>query len=275
MFTLRDGRNYLYAWDLNRQIMVDDPSITEVHFSNRTDDRSLVVEVKDEDGLRVANIPNIILQQPWDIIAYAYCPDSYTKIEEVLEVKARPKPDDYIYTETEVYTVEEYLARAIDEAKASGEFNGEKGDKGDPGERGPQGPTGPQGPQGEPGAKEVFYFDASAVGASWTSVPDDFVAVLDRLKNGEHIAVYIRDLYAYAAADITVAVNNTVYFILHYSDWLDNKTKVIQYIANLHNGQWNIKAEKKQSFNYATEDFVTQAIQTALSGIAQAEGGAY
>ena len=99
MFTIRDGRDYLYAWDLDRQIIVDDPSITEVHFSNRTDDNSLVVEVKDEDGLRVANIPNILLQQPWDIIAYAYCPDSYTKMEEVLEVKDRPKPADYIYTE--------------------------------------------------------------------------------------------------------------------------------------------------------------------------------
>ena len=148
MFTLRDGRDYLYTWDLNRQVIVEDPSITEVHFCNRTDDCALVVEVKDEDGLRVADIPNIILQQPWDIRVYAYCTGSYTRVEEVLKVKARCKPADYVYTETEVYTVEEHVARAIDEAKANGEFKGDKGDKGDPG---PQGPQGPQGEKGEPG----------------------------------------------------------------------------------------------------------------------------
>ena len=45
---------------------------------------------------------------------------------------------------------------ALAQAKASGEFDGEKGDKGETGEVGPQGPkgdTGPAGPQGEPGAK--------------------------------------------------------------------------------------------------------------------------
>lgn len=153
MFTLRDGRDCLYAWDLNRQVIVEDPSITEVHFCNRTDDSALVVKVKDEDGLRVADIPNIILQQPWDIRVYAYCTDSYTKVEEVLEVKARCKPADYVYTETEIHTIEEHLARAIDEAKANGEFNGDKGEKGDPGETGPQGPQGEKGEPGEQGPK--------------------------------------------------------------------------------------------------------------------------
>lgn len=69
----------------------------------------------------------------------------------------RKKPSNYIYTETEKYTVSEMLKDALEEAKASGEFKGDKGDKGDKGEPGPAGPqgekgdTGSQGPQGEPG----------------------------------------------------------------------------------------------------------------------------
>lgn len=97
MFYLTDGREHLYQWDLNRQITVEDPDVTEVHFCNRTDDCSLVVEVKNG----VANIPNILLQETWNIRVYAYC-NEYTKIEEVFKVKPRTKPADYVYTETEV-----------------------------------------------------------------------------------------------------------------------------------------------------------------------------
>lgn len=156
MFLLEDGREHLFQWDLNRRLQVEDPTITEVHFCNRTDDCALVVKTYTDDtydGKTYADIPNVILQQPWDIRAYAYCTDGFTKIEEVFEVKARTKPTDYVYTETEIHTIEEHLARAIDEAKANGEFNGEKGDKGDPGEPGPQGPKGDKGDTGEQGPK--------------------------------------------------------------------------------------------------------------------------
>lgn len=113
MFTLVDGRNELYQWDLNRQIAVNDADVTEVHFCNRTDDCSLVVEVKNG----VADIPNILLQETWDIRVYAYCTE-YTKIEERFKVKARTKPSDYIYTETEVKTIEA-IEQRINDLEAS------------------------------------------------------------------------------------------------------------------------------------------------------------
>ena len=128
---------------MNRQVIVDDPTITEVHFSNGLDDYSLVVKVADGK----ANIPNVLLQNSFDIKVFAYDGES-TRYDAVFEVKAKARPSDYVYTEEQKYTIEYYLKQAIDEAKANGEFNGDKGDKGDKGDPGPQGPKGDQGPIG-------------------------------------------------------------------------------------------------------------------------------
>ena len=98
MFKLQDGREHLYQWDLDRYIIVEDNTIDEVHFCNRTSDCSLVVEVK--DGL--AAIPNIILQEARPIRVYAYVDDKYTLTEEQFTVKSRTRPADYVYTETEI-----------------------------------------------------------------------------------------------------------------------------------------------------------------------------
>lgn len=127
MFTLRDGRTALFQWDIDRQLIVEDPLVNEVHFCNRATDQSLVVEVKEEDGLRVANIPNILLQSPWDIRAYAYCTDCYTKVEKIFKVKARTKPSDYAYTETEIKSYE-YLEAKLTEIEEKG-FSEETVDK--------------------------------------------------------------------------------------------------------------------------------------------------
>lgn len=114
MFTLTDGRDYLYQWDIDRTITVDDPTVTEVHFCNKTADCSLVVEVKDG----IANIPNQILQYPYDIRVFAYC-NCYTKVEKTLKVKARSKPDDYAYTETEIRSYE-YLEAKLTQIEEQG-----------------------------------------------------------------------------------------------------------------------------------------------------------
>ena len=157
IFKIADGRDFLYQWDLNRQVIVDDPTITEVHFSNGLDDYSLVVKVVDGK----ANVPNVLLQNSFDIKVFAYDGES-TRYDAVFEVKAKARPSDYVYTEEQEYTIEYYLKQAIDEAKANGEFNGDKGDKGDKGDPGPQGPqgepgpigpAGPVGPKGEKGDK--------------------------------------------------------------------------------------------------------------------------
>ncbi len=99
-FKIVDGREHFYQWDLNRQIIVDDPTIKEVHFCNRLDNCSLVVEVKNG----IANVPNILLQNGFSVRVFAY--DGFaTLFDKVFEVKARTRPADYVYEETDILSV--------------------------------------------------------------------------------------------------------------------------------------------------------------------------
>ena len=103
MFKLEDGRGELFQWDLDRRVILDDKSVNEVHFCNRTDNCSLVTPVFEEGGKRMAEIPNILLQQDLPIKVYAY-DRYYTKQAITYKVNTRTKPADYAYTETEVVT---------------------------------------------------------------------------------------------------------------------------------------------------------------------------
>ena len=71
MFSIYDGRAEFYQWDKDRKLIVDDSSIKQVHFCNKTDDCSLVVDVyfHDDDfgGIYLADVPNILLQDTWRI----------------------------------------------------------------------------------------------------------------------------------------------------------------------------------------------------------------
>ena len=125
MFSIADGRDCFYQWDLDRRVIVKDSSITEVHFCNRTGECSLVVEVV--DGL--ANVPNVILQSNFDVRVFGF--DGKATLHEMkFKVKPRTKPDDYIYTETEIWNAEKAVEAALQEAKDSGEFNGAPGEPG-------------------------------------------------------------------------------------------------------------------------------------------------
>ena len=110
MFKILDGRSQFYQWDIDRKVIVEDASINEVHFCNRTDDCSLICEVYELDGLRVADVPNILLQENWRINVYAY-DTNYTKHCDVFDVVKRSKPADYVYTETEIKNYDELLER--------------------------------------------------------------------------------------------------------------------------------------------------------------------
>ena len=112
MFKIEDGRSQFYQWDLDRKLIVEDPTITEVHFCNRTDNCSLVCETYQENGITLVNVPNLLLQTDWKIHVYAYV--GYTKHDECFEVKSRTKPADYIYTETEIKRYEDFENRIKD-----------------------------------------------------------------------------------------------------------------------------------------------------------------
>lgn len=121
MLEIYDGRKEFFQWDLNQKLIISDHTITEVHFCNKTDDCSLVVEVYEADGLRLADVPNILLQDNWDIRAYAYCNGCYTKQAARFKVIARSKPSDYVYTDEELREwekLENQIDEALEEAKA-------------------------------------------------------------------------------------------------------------------------------------------------------------
>ena len=101
MFKIYDGREAFYQWDINRKLIVDDDSITQVHFCNKTDECSLRCNVYKANGLYLVNVPNVLLQDNWRINVYGYDKE-YTKHSKVFNVIARSRPDDYVYTEEDV-----------------------------------------------------------------------------------------------------------------------------------------------------------------------------
>lgn len=108
----KSSLGYFWQWDSNQQLIVDDDTVFEVHFSNRSDTVALVCEIKEVDGIRVVDVPNILLQRDWYLYVYAFAQD-HTKYEKTFEVKGRDKPADYVYTETEVKSFDE-LEKKID-----------------------------------------------------------------------------------------------------------------------------------------------------------------
>lgn len=117
MFKIENGREAFWQWDSEQRLVIEDESITEVHFCNRTDDCSLVCEVYKEDGKNLVKVPNILLQNDWDINVYGY-DTNYTKHAARFKVSKRTKPADYIYTETEVRTWDKFYNQMAAETEA-------------------------------------------------------------------------------------------------------------------------------------------------------------
>lgn len=131
MFSILDGREHFYQWDKDRKLIVDDPTITEVHFANCLCPEARKCEVYNGS----VDVPNELLTEYMDIRVWGY-DSGMTKYEQVFEVEKRAKPADYIYTPTEVWTVEKAVEEALADAKASGDFKGDKGKDGKDGKDG-------------------------------------------------------------------------------------------------------------------------------------------
>ena len=135
------GGAELWQWDTGRQI--DCAGLqegTKVQFAY-SDTQTLSTTVKTAGGASVADVPNQLLLRSGALMVYAYVTEadgvSYTKYAARFNVQARPKPDDYVYTPTEVQswqtirdeigdlddlttTAKNNLVAAINEAAASG-----------------------------------------------------------------------------------------------------------------------------------------------------------
>ena len=108
---ITDGRETFYQWDLNVSITSENfiPG-DEVHFSNRKSATAQVVIVKESAKGLIAEVPNELLQVAMDITAYRYTKSGeseFTTRKAVFKVDKRPRPDDYIYTPTEVFRYED------------------------------------------------------------------------------------------------------------------------------------------------------------------------
>lgn len=95
MFKIYDGRTSFWQWDTKQKLIVLDESVTEVHFSNRDMNHSITRNVYELEGKRVCNVPDIILQLPRNLVAYAYADGKTVKSVKFAVIK-RPIPDDYV-----------------------------------------------------------------------------------------------------------------------------------------------------------------------------------
>ena len=111
----------LYQWETGRKMQVvplTDMRVDAVHFSNLGDTEALVVKPREEDGMIVADIPNVLLQSGRNIVVLSVnISDASVETlkDSIFSVRNRPKPADYIYTETEVWTAEKAVADALAE----------------------------------------------------------------------------------------------------------------------------------------------------------------
>lgn len=134
--TLDDGRTELWQWDTGRKIVVDDKSVSEVHYSKYSSTQAITRKVIDGK----AEIPNFLLQDTHAVTVYAYSgsiENGYTMAEKTFNVEKKPKPANYVETEedkailaklkeeigdlSELQTeAKDNLVSAINEAAASG-----------------------------------------------------------------------------------------------------------------------------------------------------------
>lgn len=134
--TLDDGRTELWQWDTGRKIVVDDKSVSEVHYSKYSSTQAITREVIDGK----AEIPNFLLQDTHAVTVYAYSgsiENGYTMAEKTFNVTKKPKPSNYVETQedqailaklkAEIGNLDDLttkakanLVEAINEAAASG-----------------------------------------------------------------------------------------------------------------------------------------------------------
>lgn len=129
MDTIKIVGNPLYQWELGRKVQLfplPNMTVDEVHFSNHGDPEALVVKPKDENGMLVAEIPNILLQSGTALVVYSVnVAEGFTDNLRscTFNVRQRAKPSDYVYTEVEILNYEtlEKRIRKLEESGVSDE----------------------------------------------------------------------------------------------------------------------------------------------------------
>lgn len=95
----------VYQWDLNHILQIVGLTVNNaptIHFTNKKRDTAIVVQSEMVDGVISAPVPNELLQEPYNVIAYVHIyEDNHAKTIETVNipVKPRAKPDDYQFTD--------------------------------------------------------------------------------------------------------------------------------------------------------------------------------
>lgn len=114
VFKIYDGRTSFWQWDTKQKLIVLDDRITEVRFSNRNMEHSKRrIVYTDNNGVRICNVPDLLLQLPKNLIAYACIKNDDGSCSTVKAVKfavhQQPIPTDYICEQDAV--IESILTR--------------------------------------------------------------------------------------------------------------------------------------------------------------------
>ena len=114
IFKIFDGRTNFWQWDTKQKLIVLDDRVTEVRFSNRNMEHSKRRPVyTNSEGVRICNVPDLLLQLPKNLIAYACVKEEDGCCSTIKAVKfavyQQPIPTDYVCEQDSV--VEDILMR--------------------------------------------------------------------------------------------------------------------------------------------------------------------
>lgn len=130
IFKIYDGRTNFWQWDTHQKLIVLDERITEVHFSNRGMRHSICRDVYELGGNRLCNVPDVVLQLPRNLVAYAYA-DGATIKSVKFAVFERPIPDDYVMDQPEAidekFAEIDVMLEALNETKADNIYHDKDG----------------------------------------------------------------------------------------------------------------------------------------------------
>lgn len=114
----------LYQWDTGRIVRVvpdENVKVHEVHFSTKRMDYAYVLKTYTVDGVTYCAIPNIILQQSNRLLCYEVCENSdgeETIANTYFDIIKRNRPEDYVYTEQDHFTIQA-LSNRVDKLEES------------------------------------------------------------------------------------------------------------------------------------------------------------
>lgn len=150
-----DTINRFYQWDIDQKIVINLEGCDErylqnppeVHFSNSSRKEALVVrytvkysgdDVAVQDGsvatmhagdIIIADVPNILLQEPYPLLVYVYLTDAddsssqKTILYSEIPVRKRAKPSDYLYVENITRITAEMIKKEIESSTETARTN--------------------------------------------------------------------------------------------------------------------------------------------------------